>query len=568
VPTPPSSVARLLTLWPWLAAALSGFLLALCYPTWDQAWLTWLALTPLIAAVWLSPPSTRRPWLRPTLLGYLTGVIFFTLTFSWLGAPLADLFANPWLRALPPLLALYLALFIAFWSWFISLLPRGDTTFLTSARNLRIALLAAAAWVAQEWVRGWLFGGFGWNGLGVALHGNLALIQIADITGLFGLSFLIAFANIIALITVRRFIAEAGRARIRPHWDFSITMAAIIGTFSYGVHALQHPVDSPGAPDSTLLRVAALQPDIPESYKDDQAHQQQIYDRYDSLTRTALAWQPQLLIWPEAATLTDLFEPDTFAWLKQIDASTDAAFLLGSFLSPPDGGEFNIAACLTSHGQTVQVYRKMHLVPFGEYIPLRHTFPLFAKIAGGLVPGDLRPGTEFTNFQLDSPPLRIAPLICFEDTDGDHTRRFVLPACPGTKNPGAQLLVNITNDSWFGTSPGSAQHLANALFRTVENRRPLVRAANTGITCIIDAEGRILHSLRNSDGSTFLEGILFGTVTVPHTPPVTFYTRHGEWIPYVSSLATLLATIALSCANIGKPIIPAKIPPHATSSNF
>ena len=540
LPLAPRPLRLLIALWPWLCAALSGLFLALSFPGWDQSWLIWLALTPLIAAVWFSPRPSRRPWLRDTLLGYLAGFVFFTITFAWLGSPLADLFKNPWLICLPPLLATFLGLYLAFWAWFIGLLPHGDTTFLSSARNIRIALLAASAWVVQEWTRGWFFGGFGWNGLGVALHQNLALIQIADLVGLPGLSLLVAFVNVIALITIRRFVAEIGRTRIRPHWDFSVMMACIVGAFSYGVHALQHPVDLPPANGGhTLpLRIAAVQPDIPESFKSDPAHLQQIFDRYDALTHTALAWQPQLLLWPEAATLTDLFDPDTFAYLKQIAASTDATFLLGSFLSPPDAGEFNIAACLTRQGKDVQVYRKMHLVPFGEYIPLRNSFPLFAKIAGELVPGDLHRGTEYTIFHIDTPPLRLAPLICFEDTDGDHTRRFI-----DRGSQSAQLLVNITNDSWFGRSPGATQHLANALFRTIENRRPMVRAANTGVTCIIDAEGRVLHDLRNPDGTPFLEGVLFGTVFVPLDAGLTLYARYGDWIAYVA-VALAAALIA------------------------
>lgn len=524
---------RLAGLWPWGCAALSGLCLALCFPWWDQGWLGWLALTPLIAGVWFSPRPARRVWLRDALLGYVAGFVFFAMTFTWLGSPLADLYQNPWLIWLPVLLAFYLALFLAFWSWFIGGLPRGDTAFLCSGRNLGIALLAASAWVAQEWTRGWLFGGFGWNGLGIALHRNLAIIQIADICGVPGLSFLVAFVNVIALITVRRFVAEVRRARVRPHWDFSAMMALVVGAFAYGVHALRHPVDLPQAQggDTIPLRIAAVQPDVPESYKSDPAHVQLIYDRYEALTRTALAWQPQLLIWPEASTLTDLFDPDTFGYLKDMVADTDAAFMLGSFLSPPDGSEYNIAALLTRHAQDVQIYKKMHLVPFGEYIPLRHSFPLFAKIAGELVPGDLQAGNEFTIFHAGA--LRIAPLVCFEDTDGDETRRFV--------GRGAQMLVNITNDSWFGSSPGSTQHLDNAFFRTIETRRPLVRAANTGITCIVDCEGRIVYDLRNADGSTLLEGVLFGTVNIPRDGGTTLYVRFGDWVAHLAAVVTLVA---------------------------
>ena len=531
-PHPNPLLSRIAPLWPWACAALSGFLLALAFPGWNQGWLVWIALTPLVAAVWFSPRPARRAWLRNALLGYVAGYVFFSVTFSWLGSPLADLFKNSWLVCLPLLLALYLALFLAFWSWFIALLPRGNTTFLTSSRNIGIAFLAACAWTAQEWTRGWLFGGFGWNGLGIALHQNTALVQAADLAGVPGLTFLVAFANLIALITVRRFIAEVGRTRIRPHWDFSVMMASVVATFSYGVHALQHPVDPPGQ-SIIPLSIAAIQPDIRESEKWSAETAQHIYERYDALTALAFAHSPQLLIWPEAATLNDLNDQDTLHHLQDLVAHTNSAFIFGSFFSPAGDGEYNIAACLTDQGQTLQVYRKMHLVPFGEYIPLRHSFPLFAKIAGELVPGDLRPGNEFTVFHAAG--LQIAPLICFEDTDADETRRFV--------GRGAQLLVNITNDSWFGHSPGSAQHLANATFRAIENRRPLVRAANTGITCIIDSEGRTVLDLRNSDGTPFLEGILCGTVSVPRDGPLTFYTRFGDWLPIGSAIIALISLI-------------------------
>ena len=554
---PPGIPSRLLALWPWACAALSGFLLVLCYPGWDQGWLVWLALTPLIAAVWLSPRPSRHPWLRHALLGYVAGIVFFSITFRWLGSPLADLFKNSWLIGIPPLLSTYLGLYFAFWSWFIGLLPRGDTKFLSSGRNVLIAFLAAAAWVAQEWTRGWLLGGFGWNGLGVALHQNLALIQIADLCGLFGISFLVAFSNVIAFVTVRRLIAEVGRVRIRPHYDFSAMMACIVATFSYGVHAIQHPA---AVSDSIPLRFAAVQPDVPDSEKFDGAHAQLIYDRYDSLTHTAIAWDPQLLLWPEAATLTDLFDSGTFTWLKEIAASTDATFLLGSILSPPGDGDYNIAACFTRHGKNLQIYRKMHLVPFGEYIPARNSFPLFAKIAGGLVPSDLSAGTQHTLFQLDNPPIRVAPLICFEDTVGDLTRLMA----SGTGSGTAQLLVNITNDSWFGLSPGSTQHVANAIFSSIETRRPLIRDANTGISCVIDAQGRIAQSLRNPDGTPFLEGILFGTVNVPRNPPITFYMRHGDWVAYASAAITALTLLLALTLRLIRPISPVSPipPPH------
>ena len=147
----------------------------------------------------------------------------------------------------------------------------------------------------------------------------------------------------------------------------------------------------------------------------------------------------------------------------------------------------------------------------------------------------MRAGTDYTAFDLDSPALRVGPLVCFEDTVGDLTRH--------TAAQDVQVLVNITNDSWFGTSPGSIQHLDNALFRAIETRRPLIRDANTGVTCIIDAEGRVLQTLKTEEGSTFFEGVLFGTAQIPRDPPTTFYMLHGDWLPLLSSAVTFAALL-------------------------
>ena len=175
-----SAIARA---WPWLAAATSGVLLALCFAPWHITPLAWVGLAPLICAVWFSRTSARRPGLRAALLGYVAGLVFFTMVFYWLGA-LAPLFAEPWLYALPLLLALIFGFYFAFWAWFIARVlaeTSEQRLFQNSARNLATGALAAAAWITHEWVRGWLFSGFGWNNLGVTLHAELPMIQIADI---------------------------------------------------------------------------------------------------------------------------------------------------------------------------------------------------------------------------------------------------------------------------------------------------------------------------------------------------------------------------------------------------
>ncbi|MGC3989427.1 MAG: apolipoprotein N-acyltransferase [Chthoniobacteraceae bacterium] len=377
-----------------------------------------------------------------------------------------------------------------------------------------MALELAAAWTGLEWLRGWLFTGFGWNNLGVTLHDNVPLIQIVDITGVGGLTFAIVFTNVIAAITVRRVMAEVGRIRLRPHWDFSATMSLIVGIFAYGIHTMRHHV--PEKP----VTFAAIQANIPQDEKWDDAFAQSIYQRYHDLTLAAQALQPQLLLWPEAATPDSIFDSkDSFDFVKNLAEQGPGDFLLGTLDLNTPQGDFNAAVLLKDHASRHEIYHKMHLVPFGEYIPFRHSFPLFAWIVGDLVPGDFNAGQEPVVFTMSN-GVKVAPMICFEDTIGRLDHRFV--------QRGAQLLVTITNDGWFKKSAESEQHLANAVFRAVENRRPLLRCANTGVTCWVDAYGNIRQTLLGADGTTFAQGILSGVVQVPQVAWTTFYTRYGE----------------------------------------
>ena len=186
-------------------------------------------------------------------------------------------------------------------------------------------------------------------------------------------------------------------------------------------------------------------------------------------------------------------------------------------------------------GAHLQIYRKVHLVPFGEYVPGRHTIPLLARVVGDQVPDDFAFGKEFTVFKLSGDKAKAAPLICFEDTIGDLARQFVLA--------GANLLVNVTNDGWFLRSAGSQQHLANAVFRCVETRLPMVRAANTGVTCFINEFGNITQTLLDENGTPFTQGTLTGQVAIAANTEPTFYVRHGELFAY-SCIGVMTLTLA------------------------
>jgi apolipoprotein N-acyltransferase len=514
-----------------LAAALSGFLCVVCFPPFDQAWLCWFALTPLIAAIWFSGKKSKRPWLRNLLLGYVAGIIFFTATFSWLGA-LGILFETFWLRGLSLLLAFYLALNFSFWSWFTGLVAPNH--FLSSWRNLLAAFLSATAWTAHEWIRGWLFTGFGWNGLGVALHANWVLIQIAEFTGVAGLSFAIAFANIIAVTTPLRLFFEAKTHRMRAHFDLTLTMIGIVALLAFGIHRVRNPLLT------KPLHVAAVQANIPQREKFNPEFAGKIFDKFARLSEIALRANPppELLVWPESSLPDPVRDESTesYGFVAGFSTSVRTDLLLGT-IDFEDRHIYNAALLVSHAGQPMQIYRKFHLVPFGEYIPLRHSFPLFAAVASKWVPGDFDSGSDYTVFRLTNSDVQVAPLICFEDTIGDLTRRFVIK--------GANLLSNITNDGWFLHSVGSHQHLANAIFRCVETRRPMVRAANTGVTCFVNEFGHVTEILQDDAGNTFTEGVLTGEVNVPQHQQFTFYVRHGELFAEVCAAVALVVILVI-----------------------
>ena len=561
--------------WPWWAAAASGGLATLCLAPWNQEWLCWLALTPLLLAVWLTADehaATRaqatgrwsRLWrtrgMRGFALGYVGGMVFFWCSFYWL----RQVTGVGWF-----IMPFYMGLYYAVWGCFMATVvkpwtaritvtpragaltarsalptpePAAESALLRSRWNLWFAFLGASMWVGLEWMRGWMLSGFGWNDLGVGLHTIVPFLQIVPWTGVGGVSFLAAFVNIIAVATVLRFALELRSYRVRPHFDFTLTIAGLLLVFSYGIRAMRTSERQTAQPGASIpLKVAAVQADIAQTDKWDPAMEKPIRQIYQQLSDTALASRPQLLLWPEAATPYGMFDgrSDTYAWVTGIARRAGCNLLFGSldYDFGTDGraqADYNAAMMIATGSDRPQIYRKIHLVPYGEYVPYRHSFPLFAWIVGDKVPGDFAHGTEPGVFETNDPALRLGPLICFEDTIGSVARQPVLR--------GAQLLVNITNDGWFGTTAANQQQLAESVFRAVENRRPLVRCANTGVTAFIDRDGRIMQTLREpGTGSVFTRGVLTGEVRVPVDGALTFYTRYGEVFSAACLAAACLA---------------------------
>ena len=568
-----SKLLRLL--WPWLAAITTGVLYAACFPPFNYDWLCWIALTPLLAAIWFSGAERKRRWPRDILLGYVAGVSFFWSVFPWL----RTVTVSGWL-----IVGAYMAIYIALWSWLCGLLrpglrkvrdkpveglaavnrrlnekygakgtgtvaaalsrreidssqnaaterrdysaelppdsPARRSPWLSSINNLRLAFFLAAAWVAQEWLRSIVFSGWGWNTLGTALHRQIVLIQIAELTGVAGISFMVAFVNVILLATVRRLILEAQVKPRRLHFDLTLTMVGLVGVMAFGLNCLQvHPETKP-------LTVALVQPNIPREEKFTIEFANKTFDLFTRLSRPTLesSIKPDLLVWPESAMPGPVLGDElSHRFVMDFSASAKTDLMLGT-IDQDEEHAYNAALLVSDGGAHLQIYRKVHLVPFGEYVPGRHTIPLLARVVGDQVPDDFAFGKEFTVFKLTGDKAKVAPLICFEDTIGDLARQFVLN--------GANLLANVTNDGWFLRSAGSRQHLANAVFRCVETRLPLVRAANTGVTCFVNEFGNITQTLLDENGTPFTQGTLTGQVGVVSNPEKTFYVLHGELFAY------------------------------------
>ena len=539
----------MLRLWPWLAAITTGLLYAGCFAPFNYHWLCWVALIPLLAAVWFSGENSKRRWLRDLGLGYLAGLAFFWVVFSWLHTVTV-----PGLV----LVGLYMAIYFAFWSWLCGMLrpgprtarrpkarqgvdaitdrlnkkygtagnvaepnppedtPESSSPWLSSMNNLRLAFLLAAVWVTQEWLRSLVFTGWGWNSLGSALHSQLALIQVAEFTGVAGLSFLVAFTNVILLTTLRRFSLELQGRPMRLHYDLTLTMSAIVGVMGFGINAIRTPREG------TNLNVALVQPNIPREEKFSAEFAGKTFDIFSRLSRPALetSVRPDLLVWPESAMPGPVLgDEQSYRFVMDFSAAAKTDLLLGT-IDQDETRAYNAALLVSDAGAHLQIYRKVHLVPFGEYIPGRHTIPLLARVVGDQVPDDFAFGKEYTVFKLSHDKAKVAPLICFEDTIGELTRQFV--------RAGANLIVNVTNDGWFLRSAGSRQHVANAVFRCVETRLSMVRAANTGVTCFINESGKMTHTLVDETGSQFTDGVLTGQVRVPAQYVPTFYVRYGE----------------------------------------
>ena len=523
----------------WLLPIATGALLALAFPPFNISQLAWVALIPLMISLQpvgraaLSPPSGNRPWraeaARPTddiseafRRGYIAGLVFFGMTTWWViyttegGAPWPAALAG--VVALVAVLALYFGAWASVFAWLTGSFADADAPdatggLLPAARNITVSVTGAATWVTLEWLRGrLLLGGFPWNFIGVSQWQSLPVIQLAATTGVYGISALIVALNGAFYFTGKRFWEQAVQQRParRLSWEFYLAMILLCGTMMHGFAEIRRAAAELPARSLQLL---LAQGNIPQTLKFDPAEKPKILDRYGSLTETNLPLD--LIIWPETATPEPLrYDADSFALVTNLAVHSRAALLTGTFDMTPYSNPpqwFNAAILVRPDATLAGIYRKIHLVPFGEYVPWRKVLPFMKYLTP--IPDSFERGSELTVFEVAG--ARFGTVICFEDT--------VAPLCRDYAATGIDFLVNLTNDAWFKTSPAAEMHLANALFRAIETRRPLVRCTNNGVSCVVDARGFIRARV-----PAFTAANALVTLDLPATRTTTYYMQHGD----------------------------------------
>ena len=484
-----------------LVLVATAFVMGLGFPRTDWEGVVWVALTPLIVDALRQPIRVAFAW------GWVFGTVFYLVLLRWLDYTFTTYSSIPWPLTWGPTFALagYCALYVGLFAAAVSWLAQ---------RSIVWALCASPfLWVAGEWLRGHLFGGFPWGLLGYSLYLRLPVIQIAELAGVYAVSLVIVAVNaaLAGCLVLSRRSALGG-----------VALAGVVlgGTLVFGIWRLGAPLSSGEA------TVAVMQPSIEQPLKFEPGHAAKTVGIYVSLTQRAGAEHPDLIVWPETALPTVLRrDTEMLRTLGALSGAVRAPLLVGSIdadgATPPK--LHNTAFLLTERG-IVGRYDKIHLVPFGEFVPLAGIIGFVRGWAEFIA--ELEPGSRASVFS--GPPAPFAVVICYEGIFPELVREFV--------KGGARLIVNMTNDAWFGRTSGPWQHLAMYPFRAVEHRVAVVRAANTGVSAFIAPTGQIMRQVPLYERTALTE-------RVPLRAGETVYSRFGDWLPYLA-LAVSGASLA------------------------
>ncbi|MDO8603225.1 MAG: apolipoprotein N-acyltransferase [Candidatus Omnitrophota bacterium] len=479
---------------------LSAILLILSFPNFNLSFFAYIGFVPLFFAIENKSPK------KAFFISYVFGFIFYLGTLYWLyHVTTVGLIS----------LCLYLALYFGAFGFilrarsrrinWIALDSAPSASRLSSSINF---LLIPVIWVILEYIQANIpIMGFGWALLGYSQYRNLPLIQIADFSGVYGVSFVIMMVNVAIWHVIARLRVRFAQRKLHS-WSNPVKKVAsssfgllaatglvLMAVYSYGFFKLNENHES----DS--IKISVVQGNIPQELKWDPEAQDMIIEKYAALTKMAALDNPDLIVWPETS-FPGFFEIDKDLTDKVLSLAREIKIpLLLGVNTEKDEKYFNSAALVSEDGRMTDKYDKIHLVPFGEYVPFSNRFSALHKLVLGEL-GEFTPGKEFKSFSLQplafSQAVKFSALICFEDIFPEISKEFV-------KN-GARFLVVITNDAWYGRSGAAYQHAACSVFRAIENRVPVVRCANTGYSCFIDPRGRIYDSVEEKSTNLFISG--------------------------------------------------------------
>lgn len=493
-----------------ILAALSGLLTAICFPKFNLFFLAWVSLVPLLFA--LQRKSPRQSF----GLGFVGGFIYYAILLYWIPYVPAHYGNMPVSLSILIylLLVVLMCLSWALFGYIFSAVHRAYP---------RTAYVAAPfIWVSMEFVLAYIFTGFPWGLLGYSQVKNLAFLQLASVTSVYGLSF--------GLVFLQSFFVFSISTRKRSPFFFAL--GAILLLHAAGFYVLKAPQAS-----EETFKAAVIQGNVSSDIYWDRISPEEIselFDRHLKLSQQASAEDAGLIVWPEFSVplcfsctepLYVTFKEELFRFVQQ----TDRTLLLGTNETAVEDGElyfYNTALCLHPDLSMSQYY-KMHLVPFGEYTPYKKVFSFIQSVTHAI--GDVTPGRRYVLHDYNK--IKFGSPICYEVIFPGLVRKFA--------RAGAQFLVTITNDGWYGRSASPHQHFLIAVFRAVENRRYLLRAATTGISGFVDPYGRIL-----SHSDLMTETVLTENISPRATQ--SFYTRYGDLLPYLSlTLTGVLFILAL-----------------------
>ena len=546
-----------------LASLVSGLLLAVAFPPLSQSDTVWFAFVPLLFALRLSSP---REGFR---LSFVSGLAFWLVSLSWLwmlkdnGGPLALVVLGH--IALAAYCALYTALFGTGVSFVWSLAKKKNHPLL----NGLLALLAEPAlWVGTEYLRGIVLTGFPWNPIAASQYRNIALLSCVSWAGVGLIAVLVIAVNggitsmgfriwrDVFAPRFRRGEAES-TSPARPHSRFqvrsaelAIALTATVLIWMQGVTALRQNIRA--ARTAPKMRAAIVHPDAPCIFEKDDASVAEANKTLLDYTSLAADARPDVCFWPETS-LPGYIPYDETSYkmvIKAVDDLHGSPLLVGAVelryredaSADDDYDIYNSAFLFGRQAGIRAMYRKQHLVPFGEYIPLETKLPILKKLAP--TGFSCTPGDSSCLFRLPiaaengTSGYSTGALICFEDAFPYLSRHAV--------KEGADILATLANDAWFDGSCESEQHLAQAVLRCAENRRPMIRCTNRGVSAVIDENGRILRRIGSGRGAGE-PGFAVHELPVRHHENLSPYTKHGDWLLHIPcAIFTGVVLLALS----------------------